>query len=108
MPGLNSSCNPLCLSEGSLAGQAYHPLLLPQAAMKKEKSHGRDEADCRAELILFDGDCTDPTKDTAALLLEASGKPGAPGEWDWGGCAAGVAMCPSFGVLELWPPDSGS
>ena len=48
--------------------------------MKKEKSHGRDEADCRAELILFDGDCTDPTKDTASLLLEASGKPGAPGE----------------------------
>ncbi|XP_042665308.1 DNA (cytosine-5)-methyltransferase 3B [Centrocercus urophasianus] len=48
------------------------------AAMKKEKSHGRDEADCRAELILFDRDCTDPTKDTAALLLEASGKPSTP------------------------------
>lgn len=52
--------------------------------MKKEKSHGRDEADCRAELILFDRDCTDPTKDTAALLLEASGKPSTPGKWDWG------------------------
>uniref|UniRef100_G3UV72 DNA (cytosine-5-)-methyltransferase n=1 Tax=Meleagris gallopavo TaxID=9103 RepID=G3UV72_MELGA len=48
------------------------------AAMKKEKSHGRDEANCRAELILFDEDCTDPTKDTAALLLEANGKPSTP------------------------------
>ncbi|NXE84723.1 DNM3B methyltransferase, partial [Cochlearius cochlearius] len=48
------------------------------AAMKKDKSHGRDEADCRAELILINGDCTDPANDTPALILEANGKPSAP------------------------------
>ncbi|NXC44515.1 DNM3B methyltransferase, partial [Penelope pileata] len=48
------------------------------AAMKMDKSHGRDEADCRAELILINGDCADPAADTAALVLEASGTPGAP------------------------------
>ncbi|NXV20444.1 DNM3B methyltransferase, partial [Cepphus grylle] len=48
------------------------------ATMKKDKSHDRDEADCRAELILINGDCTDPTNDTPALLLEANGKPSAP------------------------------
>ncbi|XP_075023028.1 DNA (cytosine-5)-methyltransferase 3B isoform X1 [Calonectris borealis] len=46
--------------------------------MKKDKSHGRDEADCRAELILINGDCTDPANDTSALVLEANGKPSAP------------------------------
>ncbi|NXF37088.1 DNM3B methyltransferase, partial [Nyctibius bracteatus] len=51
------------------------------ATMKKDKSHGRDEADCRAELILINGD---PTNDTPALLLEANGKPSAP---DAGGLA---------------------
>ncbi|NWY53914.1 DNM3B methyltransferase, partial [Chionis minor] len=48
------------------------------ATMKKDKSHDRDEADCRAELILINGDCTDPTNDTPALVLEANGKPSAP------------------------------
>ncbi|XP_074699269.1 DNA (cytosine-5)-methyltransferase 3B isoform X1 [Strix aluco] len=48
------------------------------ATMKKEKSHGRDEADCRAELILINGDCADPTNDAPTLALEASGKPSAP------------------------------
>lgn len=48
--------------------------------MKKDKSHGRDEADCRAELILINGDCTDPANDTPALVLEANGKPSTPGE----------------------------
>ncbi|XP_054074837.1 DNA (cytosine-5)-methyltransferase 3B isoform X2 [Rissa tridactyla] len=46
--------------------------------MKKDKSHDRDEADCRAELILINGDCTNPANDTPALLLEANGKPSAP------------------------------
>ncbi|KAF1667888.1 DNA (cytosine-5)-methyltransferase 3B, partial [Aptenodytes patagonicus] len=48
------------------------------ATMKKDKSHGRDEADCRAELILINGDCTDPANDTPTLVLEANGKPSAP------------------------------
>ncbi|NWT45463.1 DNM3B methyltransferase, partial [Chroicocephalus maculipennis] len=48
------------------------------ATMKKDKSHDRDEADCRAELILINGDCTDPANNTPALLLEANGKPSAP------------------------------
>ncbi|NWH79475.1 DNM3B methyltransferase, partial [Piaya cayana] len=48
------------------------------ATMKKDKSHGLDEADCRAELILINEDCADPTKDTPALLLEPNGKPSAP------------------------------
>ncbi|NXL03464.1 DNM3B methyltransferase, partial [Mesembrinibis cayennensis] len=48
------------------------------ATMKKDKSHGRDEADCRAELILINGDCTEPANDPPALVLEANGKPGAP------------------------------
>ncbi|NXQ90956.1 DNM3B methyltransferase, partial [Nyctibius grandis] len=54
------------------------------ATMKKDKSHGRDEADCRAELILINGDCTDPANDTPALILEANGKASAP---DAGGLA---------------------
>lgn len=52
--------------------------MLPQATMKKENL-SRDEADCRAGLIRLNGDCTDPAKDTPALL-EANGKPSAPGE----------------------------
>ncbi|KFO77484.1 DNA (cytosine-5)-methyltransferase 3B, partial [Cuculus canorus] len=48
------------------------------ATMKKDKSHGPDEADCRAELILLNGDCADPTNDTPALLREPNGKPSAP------------------------------
>ncbi|NWZ25418.1 DNM3B methyltransferase, partial [Asarcornis scutulata] len=46
------------------------------ATMKKENL-SRDEADRRAGLILFNGDCTDPAKDTPALL-EANGTPSAP------------------------------
>eukprot|EP00075_Anas_platyrhynchos_P039287 XP_027328540.1 DNA (cytosine-5)-methyltransferase 3B isoform X5 [Anas platyrhynchos] len=46
------------------------------ATMKKENL-SRDEADCRAGLIRLNGDCTDPAKDTPALL-EANGKPSAP------------------------------
>ncbi|NWU67068.1 DNM3B methyltransferase, partial [Pterocles burchelli] len=50
------------------------------ATMKKDKSHGRDEADCRAELILINGDCTDPdpANNTPARVLEPNGKPSAP------------------------------
>ncbi|NXN72065.1 DNM3B methyltransferase, partial [Himantopus himantopus] len=48
------------------------------ATMKKDKSHSRDEADCRAELILINGDCTNPANDTPALVLEANGKPSTP------------------------------
>ncbi|NXH65647.1 DNM3B methyltransferase, partial [Hydrobates tethys] len=48
------------------------------ATMKKDKSHGQDEADCRAELILINGDCTDPANNTPALVLEANGKPSTP------------------------------
>ncbi|KAM6378697.1 LOW QUALITY PROTEIN: DNA (cytosine-5)-methyltransferase 3B [Pluvialis apricaria] len=48
------------------------------ATMKKDNSHGRDEADCRAELILFNGDCTNPANDNPALVLEANGKPSTP------------------------------
>ncbi|NXJ71470.1 DNM3B methyltransferase, partial [Rostratula benghalensis] len=47
------------------------------ATMKNDKSHDRDEADCRAELILIK-DCTDPTNDTPALILETNGKPSSP------------------------------
>ncbi|NXE56590.1 DNM3B methyltransferase, partial [Casuarius casuarius] len=48
------------------------------ASMKKDKTHGGEEADCRAELILINGDCTDPAKDKPSLVLEANGKPDAP------------------------------
>ncbi|NWU89564.1 DNM3B methyltransferase, partial [Upupa epops] len=48
------------------------------ATMKSDKSRGRDESGCRAELILINGGCTDPANDAPALLLEANGKPSAP------------------------------
>ncbi|XP_062444935.1 DNA (cytosine-5)-methyltransferase 3B [Rhea pennata] len=48
------------------------------ASMKKDKNHGREEADCRAELILINGDCTDPAKDKPSLALEAHRKPDPP------------------------------
>ncbi|KGL76681.1 DNA (cytosine-5)-methyltransferase 3B, partial [Tinamus guttatus] len=48
------------------------------ASMKKDKNHGREEADCRAELILINGDCSNPSKDEPTLVLEANGKPDAP------------------------------
>ncbi|XP_010212111.1 PREDICTED: DNA (cytosine-5)-methyltransferase 3B [Tinamus guttatus] len=49
-----------------------------RASMKKDKNHGREEADCRAELILINGDCSNPSKDEPTLVLEANGKPDAP------------------------------
>ncbi|NXR89271.1 DNM3B methyltransferase, partial [Hypocryptadius cinnamomeus] len=42
------------------------------ATMKKEKSHGQDEADCRAKLILINGD------NAPGVVLEANGKPSTP------------------------------
>ncbi|KAK2529189.1 Dnmt3b [Columba livia] len=48
------------------------------ATMKNDKNHGRDAADCRAELILINGDCTSSANSTPALLLEANGKPSTP------------------------------
>ncbi|NXG67385.1 DNM3B methyltransferase, partial [Hemiprocne comata] len=48
------------------------------ATMKKDKSHDQDEADCRAELILINGGCTDPSNNSPTLLLGANGKPSAP------------------------------
>ncbi|NXG98370.1 DNM3B methyltransferase, partial [Loxia leucoptera] len=42
------------------------------ATMKKEKSHGQDEADCRAKLILINGD------KAPGVVLEANGKPSTP------------------------------
>lgn len=77
MAGLKSLRWLLCLP-GVLCTPKF-PLWLPQATMKNDKSHGRDAADCRAELILINGDCSNPTN-TPALLLEANGKPSAPGE----------------------------
>ncbi|NXP18193.1 DNM3B methyltransferase, partial [Scytalopus superciliaris] len=51
------------------------------ATMKQDKSHGQDEADCRAELILINGDCTNPaTPDT----VEVNGKPSTPDPVDLG------------------------
>uniref|UniRef100_A0A8C3QSU5 DNA methyltransferase 3 beta n=1 Tax=Cyanoderma ruficeps TaxID=181631 RepID=A0A8C3QSU5_9PASS len=40
--------------------------------MKKDKSHGQDEADCRAKLILINGD------NAPGVVLEANGKPSTP------------------------------
>ncbi|XP_064321653.1 DNA (cytosine-5)-methyltransferase 3B isoform X3 [Phalacrocorax carbo] len=51
---------------------------MSMATMKKDKSHGRDEPDCRAELILINGDCTDPANNTPTLVLEANRKPSTP------------------------------
>ncbi|XP_030358897.1 DNA (cytosine-5)-methyltransferase 3B isoform X1 [Strigops habroptila] len=48
------------------------------ATMKEDNSHGQEEADCRAELILLNGACTSPTTDTPTLILEANGKPSTP------------------------------
>ncbi|XP_038015050.1 DNA (cytosine-5)-methyltransferase 3B [Motacilla alba alba] len=42
------------------------------ATMKKDKSHGQDEADCRAKLILLNGD------NAPGVVLEANGKPSTP------------------------------
>ncbi|NXS64009.1 DNM3B methyltransferase, partial [Brachypteracias leptosomus] len=52
--------------------------------MKSEKSHGRDEGDCRAELILINGDCTSATEDAPTLVLEPAGNPGTPDAGDLG------------------------
>ncbi|XP_064247627.1 DNA (cytosine-5)-methyltransferase 3B [Passer domesticus] len=42
------------------------------ATMKKDKSHGQDEADCRAKLILINRD------NAPGVVLEANGKPSTP------------------------------
>ncbi|NXC00893.1 DNM3B methyltransferase, partial [Orthonyx spaldingii] len=42
------------------------------ATMRKDKSHGQDEADCRAKLILINGD------NAPGVVLEANGKPSTP------------------------------
>uniref|UniRef100_A0A8C3DMH3 DNA methyltransferase 3 beta n=1 Tax=Corvus moneduloides TaxID=1196302 RepID=A0A8C3DMH3_CORMO len=42
------------------------------ATMKKDKSHGQDEGDCRAKLILINGD------NAPGVVLEANGKPSTP------------------------------
>lgn len=55
-------------------------LWLPQATMKKDSSHGQEEADCRAELILLNGACTSPASDTPTIIRETNGKPSTPGE----------------------------
>lgn len=82
MAGLKSLRWLLCLP-GAFCTPEF-PLWLPQATMKNDKNHGRDAADCRAELILINGDCTSSANSTPALLLEANGKPSTPGE---SGCA---------------------
>ncbi|KAM8798248.1 DNA (cytosine-5)-methyltransferase 3B isoform 2-T2 [Eudromia elegans] len=58
--------------------QAWSSLGEEGPASVKDKSRGREEADCRAELILISGDCSDPAKDKPALVLEANGQPHAP------------------------------
>ncbi|XP_027552993.1 DNA (cytosine-5)-methyltransferase 3B isoform X2 [Neopelma chrysocephalum] len=50
------------------------------ATMKQDKSHGQDEADCRAKLILLNGDCNNPA--TPSVVLEANGKPSTPDPMD--------------------------
>ncbi|NXC23527.1 DNM3B methyltransferase, partial [Campylorhamphus procurvoides] len=45
------------------------------ATMKQDKSHGQDEADCRAKLIVINGDCTDPATPD---VVEVNGKPSTP------------------------------
>ncbi|KAJ7417463.1 DNA (cytosine-5)-methyltransferase 3B [Pitangus sulphuratus] len=50
------------------------------ATVKQDKSHGQDEADCRAKLILLNGGCTNPT--TPSVVLEANRKPGIPDPMD--------------------------
>ncbi|XP_032560739.1 DNA (cytosine-5)-methyltransferase 3B isoform X2 [Chiroxiphia lanceolata] len=50
------------------------------ATMKQDKSHGQDEADCRAKLILLNGDCTNPA--APSVVLEANGKPSTPDPMD--------------------------
>ncbi|NWV82809.1 DNM3B methyltransferase, partial [Dasyornis broadbenti] len=42
------------------------------ATVKKDKSHGQDEADCRAKLILINGD------NAPGVVLAANGKPSTP------------------------------
>ncbi|NXX78892.1 DNM3B methyltransferase, partial [Urocolius indicus] len=48
------------------------------ATTKKDKSHSKDASGCRTELILINGDRTNPAKDTPALVLEPNGKPSTP------------------------------
>ncbi|NXD66620.1 DNM3B methyltransferase, partial [Eolophus roseicapillus] len=52
--------------------------------MKNDNSHGQEEADCRAELILLSGACTSPASDTPTIIRETNGKPSAPDAGDLG------------------------
>lgn len=70
--------------------------------MKKKKSHRQDEADCKAKLILINGD------KAPGVVLEANGKPSTPGEghhteprvlqgaqgWDVTASVPGLALWP--------------
>ncbi|NXN09038.1 DNM3B methyltransferase, partial [Indicator maculatus] len=54
-------------------------------SMKKDKNRCGDKAECRAELILLNGDCTSPRTDSPALgLEEQNGKPSAADTGDLG------------------------
>ncbi|XP_061217359.1 DNA (cytosine-5)-methyltransferase 3B [Neopsephotus bourkii] len=48
-------------------------------ATMKDSSHGQEEADCRAELILVNGACTSPASDAPPIIRETNGKPSPPG-----------------------------
>ncbi|XP_062479791.1 DNA (cytosine-5)-methyltransferase 3B isoform X1 [Pezoporus occidentalis] len=48
------------------------------ATMRKESSHGQEEADCRAELILLNGACTSPTSNAPSIIRETNRKPSTP------------------------------
>uniref|UniRef100_A0A493TAT9 DNA (cytosine-5-)-methyltransferase n=1 Tax=Anas platyrhynchos platyrhynchos TaxID=8840 RepID=A0A493TAT9_ANAPP len=67
----------LCSWRSAQSKQRIHCRPCPDLATMKKENLSRDEADCRAGLIRLNGDCTDPAKDTPALL-EANGKPSAP------------------------------
>lgn len=87
--------------------------------MKKDKSHGQDEGDCRAKLILINGD------KVPGVVLEANRKPSTPGEshhavprvlpgwerlhrvWDLtapvpspAGCGQSSSMAPRISVIQ--------
>lgn len=70
--------------------------------MKKDKSHGQDEADCRAKLILINGD------NAPGVVLEANGKPSTQGEHHHAvpRVLPGCARMPRVGDLTASVPGS--
>lgn len=68
--------------------------------MKKDKSHGKDEADCRAKLILINGD------NAPTIVLEKNGKPSSPGEVTTLSpeCSQDVQGCTGLGILTACVP----